>query len=34
MSRRLSQPHLEIVVDRELERRKKDEEKDDYRIAF
>lgn len=34
LSRRLSQPQLEVVVDKELERRNEGEEKDDYRVAF
>ena len=34
MSRRLSQEQIEAVVDRELELRNQDEEKDDFRIAF
>ncbi len=34
LARRFSQPHLELVVDNELERRNEGEEKDDYRIAF
>ena len=34
LARRFSQPHLELVVDNELEKRNEGEEKDDYRIAF
>lgn len=34
LSRRLSQPQLEILVDAELERRNQEEEKDDFRVAF
>ena len=34
MSRRLSQPQLELVVDNELERRNEAEETKDYRIAL
>lgn len=34
MARRLSQPELELVVDNELEKRNKEEEIDDYRIAM
>ncbi|MGD9628652.1 MAG: NADH-quinone oxidoreductase subunit J [Pyrinomonadaceae bacterium] len=34
MSRRLSQPTLENVVDEELDRRHQEEEKDDFRVAF
>ena len=34
LARRFSQPHLELVVDNELERRGEGEEKDDYRIAL
>ena len=34
LSRRLAQPGLEIVVDEELERRRQEDEKDDFRIAF
>lgn len=34
MSRRLNQEQIEAVVDKELELRNQDEEKDDYRIAF
>ena len=34
LSRRLAQPHLEALVDEELERRGQEEEKDDFRIAF
>ncbi len=34
LARRFSQPHLELVVDNELERRNEGEEKDDYRIAL
>lgn len=34
MSRRLSQPTLESVVDEELDLRHQEEEKDDYRVAF
>lgn len=34
LSRRLSQPQLEVVVERELERRNIDEEKDDFRVAL
>lgn len=34
LSRRLSQPQLELVVDNELERRHEEEQKDDLRIAL
>lgn len=34
MSRRLSQPTLENIVDEELDRRHQEEEKDDFRVAF
>ena len=34
LSRRLAQPQLELVVDRELELRKQEEEIDDFRISF
>jgi NADH-quinone oxidoreductase subunit J len=34
LARRLSQPQLELVVDRELDERGLDEEKDDYRISI
>jgi len=34
MSRRLNQEQIEAVVDRELELRHQEEEKDDFRIAF
>lgn len=34
MSRRLSQPTLENIVDEELDRRHQEEEKDDLRVAF
>ena len=34
LARRLSQPELELVVDKELERRNEADEKDDYRIAL
>ena len=34
MSRRLSQPQLEAIVDEELERRRQEDEKDDFGIAF
>lgn len=34
MARRLSQPELELVTDREFERRNEGEEDDDYRIAM
>ena len=34
LARRLSQPQLELVVDRELEERGLDEEKGDYRVAI
>lgn len=34
LSRRLSQPHLELVVDNELELRSQKEEADDHRVAF
>ncbi len=34
LSRRLSQPHLELVVDNELEQRGEGDEKDDFRIAL
>jgi len=34
MSRRLNQEQIEAVVDKELELRNQDEEKDDFRIAF
>lgn len=34
LARRFSQPHLELVVDNELERRNEADEKDDYRIAL
>jgi NADH-quinone oxidoreductase subunit J len=34
MSRRLNQEQIEAVVDRELELRNQEDEKDDYRIAF
>src|SRR5688572_21385985 len=34
MSRRLNQEQIEVVVDRELERRNQEEEKDDFRVAF
>ncbi len=34
MSRRLNQEQIEAVVDKELELRGQDEDKDDYRIAF
>jgi NADH-quinone oxidoreductase subunit J len=34
LSRRLSQPQLELVVDAELERRRQEEAKDDYRVSF
>ena len=34
LARRLSQPELELVVDKELERRNEAGEKDDYRIAL
>ena len=34
LSRRLTQPQLELVVDTELERRRQEEEIDDFRISF
>jgi len=34
LARRLSQPQLELVVDNELDRRNKAQEKDDYRVSF
>lgn len=34
LSRRLSQPQMKLVVDTELELRRQEEEKDDYRVAF
>lgn len=34
MSRRLNQEQIEAVVDKELELRKQEDEKDDFRIAF
>ncbi|MFN2413083.1 MAG: NADH-quinone oxidoreductase subunit J [Pyrinomonadaceae bacterium] len=34
MVRRLSQPQLELIVNEELDRRNKPEEKDDYRVAL
>lgn len=34
LARRLSQPELELVVDKELERRNEADEKDDYRVAL
>ena len=34
LSRRLAQPQLELVVDRDLELRKQEEEIDDFRISF
>jgi len=34
LARRFSQPHLELIVDNELERRNEADEKDDYRIAL
>ena len=34
LARRFSQPHLELVVDNELERRHEADEKGDYRIAL
>ena len=34
LARRLSQPELELVVDKELERRNEAGEKDDYRVAL
>ncbi len=34
LARRFSQPHLELVVNNELDRRGEEEEKDDYRIAL
>ena len=34
LARRLSQPQLELMVERELEERRLDEEKDDYRISI
>ncbi len=34
LARRFSQPHLELVVDNELEKRGEGEEKDGYRIAL
>jgi NADH-quinone oxidoreductase subunit J len=34
LSRRLSQPQLELVVEQELEERGMDEEKDDYRVSI
>ena len=34
LARRFSQPHLELVVDQELEERGLDEEKGDYRVAI
>jgi NADH-quinone oxidoreductase subunit J len=34
LSRRLSQPQLELVVDEELDRRHEEDEKDDFRVAF
>jgi hypothetical protein len=34
MSRRLNQEQIEAVVDKELELRNQEEEKDDFRIAF
>ena len=34
MARRLSQPHLELVVDKELDERGLEEEKGDYRVSI
>jgi len=34
LSRRLSQPQLELVVDNELDKRHQEEEKGDFRIAL
>ena len=34
LARKLTQPQLELVVDRELELRNEEEQKDDYRIAL
>lgn len=34
LSRRLAQPEMEVLVDEELDRRRREEDKDDFRIAF